>query len=101
MNTEVLEKKETKSEEALHAIAELCHKRSLVIIFSDLLDDPDKTDALFESLQHLKHNKHEVILFHVTDKKNEIDFNLGIVRNSTTKSCFFIYYSYVQKSQSR
>ena len=70
------EKKETKSEEALHAIAELCHKRSLVIIFSDLLDDPNKTDALFESLQHLKHNKHEVILFHVTDKKNEIDFNL-------------------------
>ncbi len=70
------EKKETKSEEALHAIAELCHKRSLVVIFSDLLDDPDKTDALFESLQHLKHNKHEVILFHVTDKKNEIDFNL-------------------------
>jgi DNA-binding sugar fermentation-stimulating protein len=46
------------------------------MIFSDLLDDPDRTDKLFEALQHLKHNKHEVILFHVTDKKNEIDFEL-------------------------
>ncbi len=69
-------KKETNSEEALHAIAELCHQRSLIVIFSDLLDDPDKTDKLFEALQHIKHNKHEVILFHVTDKKNEIDFEL-------------------------
>jgi uncharacterized protein (DUF58 family) len=69
-------KKQTDSETALHAIAELCHQRSLIVIFSDLLDDPDKTDKLFEALQHLKHNKHEVILFHVTDKKNEIDFEL-------------------------
>ncbi len=69
-------KKQTDSETALHAIAELCHQRSLIMIFSDLLDDPDRTDKLFEALQHLKHNKHEVILFHVTDKKNEIDFEL-------------------------
>jgi uncharacterized protein (DUF58 family) len=69
-------KKQTNSEEALHAVAELCHQRSLIIIFSDLLDDPEKTDKLFEALQHIKHNKHEVILFHVTDKKNEIDFEL-------------------------
>ncbi len=69
-------KKQTNSEEALHAIAELCHRRSLIVIFSDLLDDPDKTDSLFEALQHIKHNKHEIILFHVTDKKNEIDFDL-------------------------
>lgn len=61
---------------ALDAIAELSHQRSLVIIFSDLLEDPTKTDELFQALQHLKHRKHEVILFHVTDKKNEIDFNL-------------------------
>ncbi|MEZ4889958.1 MAG: hypothetical protein R2779_05160 [Crocinitomicaceae bacterium] len=26
-------------------------------------------------MQHLKHNKHEVIVFHVVDKKTEIEFN--------------------------
>ena len=46
------------------------------MIFSDLLDDPTKLDELFQALQHMKHNKHEVILFHVTDKQTEIDFEL-------------------------
>ena len=70
------EKKTTRTIQALHDIAELTHKRSLVIIFSDMLDDPDKKDELFQALQHLKHNKHEVILFHVVNKKAEIDFDL-------------------------
>ncbi|MBL4653322.1 MAG: DUF58 domain-containing protein [Flavobacteriales bacterium] len=61
--------------EALHQIAESIHKRSMVMVFSDMLDNsPEKNDALFSALQHLKHNKHEVILFHVVDKKTEIDF---------------------------
>ena len=69
-------KKKTNAIQALHAIAELCHKRSLVVIFSDLLDDPEHLDELFQALQHMKHNKHEVILFHVVNKKMEVDFNL-------------------------
>jgi uncharacterized protein (DUF58 family) len=69
-------KSTTNAIDSLHSIAELSHQRSLILIFSDLLDDPSKTDELFQALQHLKHRKHEVILFHVTDKKNEIDFNL-------------------------
>jgi uncharacterized protein (DUF58 family) len=69
-------KKDTNAIKALHDIAELSHKRSLVIIFSDLLDDPSKSDEFFQALQHLKHNKHEVIVFHVIDKKLEVDFNL-------------------------
>ncbi len=60
----------------LHDIAELCHKRSLVIIFSDMLDDPEHMEGLFEAFQHLKHNKHEVILFHVVDREQEVDFNM-------------------------
>lgn len=63
---------------ALHQIAELIHKRSLVIIFSDMLQtihDGDKIAALFSSLQHLKFNKHEVVIFNVTDKSKEVDFN--------------------------
>ena len=70
------EQKTTSTIQSLHDIAELSHKRSLVVVFSDLLDDPDKTEEFFQALQHLKHNKHEVIVFHTIDKKREIDFEL-------------------------
>jgi len=67
--------KKTSTVEALHHVAENIHKRSLVIIFSDMLDSRlGKEDELFSALQHLRHNMHEVILFHVTDKKTEEDF---------------------------
>lgn len=62
--------------QAIHTIAELAHKRSLIVLFTDFLDNPTKTDELFHALQHLKHNKHEVIVFHVVQKKTEIDFEL-------------------------
>lgn len=73
---DVNDKKKTSAVQALHDIAELSHKRSLIIIFSDMLDDPEKQDELFQAMQHLRHNKHEVILFHVIDKKSEVDFEL-------------------------
>ncbi|MEK6614667.1 MAG: DUF58 domain-containing protein [Bacteroidota bacterium] len=59
---------------ALHEIAESIHKRSLVIIFSDMMESGKKGEELFSALQHLRHNKHEVILFHVVDKSKELDF---------------------------
>ncbi len=62
----------------LDQIAELIHKRSLVIVFSDMLQtihDEDRISALFSSLQHLKFNKHEVVVFNVTDKSKEVEFN--------------------------
>lgn len=62
--------------QALHDVAELCHKRSLIVIFSDLLDDPAKLDDFMQAIQHLKHAKHEVIIFHVVDKKTEVNFDL-------------------------
>lgn len=67
--------KQTCATEALHVIAENTHKRSLIILFSDMFDNSDKKEELFSALQHLKHNKHEVILFHVVDQKKEIDFD--------------------------
>lgn len=66
--------KKTAVADTLHKIAESIHKRSLVIIFSDMFDRAENPDALFTALQHLKYNKHEVILFHVTDKKYEENF---------------------------
>ena len=59
---------------SLHQIADSIHRRSLVVIFSDMFDDTEKEDDLFSALQHLKHAKHEVILFHTVDKAKEIDF---------------------------
>lgn len=68
--------KKTLVTDALHQIAENIHKRSLIIIFSDMFDNlSDSTDELFAALNHLKYNKHEVILFHVTDKQKEMEFN--------------------------
>lgn len=61
--------------QVLHQIAESIHKRSLVILFSDMFDSAENTDELFKALQHLKHNKHEVIVFHVMDNDTELDFN--------------------------
>lgn len=63
---------------ALHQVAELIHKRSLVVVFSDILQTvnaPEKIEELFSALQHLKYNKHEVIIFNVVDKDREVDFN--------------------------
>jgi uncharacterized protein (DUF58 family) len=64
----------TKVGDVLHEIAEKIHKRSLVVIFSDMFDGSDDTDGLFKALQHLKHNKHEVIVFHVMDNRTELLF---------------------------
>ena len=67
----------TDAVKGLNEIAETVHKRSMVVIFSDMLEDmnPDRLTELFSALQHLKFNKHEVILFHVVDKEKELDFN--------------------------
>lgn len=62
--------------DALHEIAESIPKRSLVILFTDMFDNSNNDqESLFSALQHLRHNKHEVILFNVLDKKTEVDFD--------------------------
>jgi uncharacterized protein (DUF58 family) len=67
-------RKVTRVKSALDEIAEKIHRRSLVIIFSDMFDESEGLNELFKSLQHLKHNKHEVLLFHVTDHETELNF---------------------------
>lgn len=59
----------------LHELAEKIHRRSLVVIFSDMFDSGENADELFKALQHLKHNRHEVIVFHVMDNQTELLFN--------------------------
>ncbi|MEZ4959526.1 MAG: DUF58 domain-containing protein [Saprospiraceae bacterium] len=66
--------KTTSAAKALHQIADSIHKRSLVVIFSDMFEQSEDAEAMFSALQHLKHAKHEVILFHTVDKSLEMDF---------------------------
>jgi uncharacterized protein (DUF58 family) len=69
--------KETKKTDTitfLHQIAEKVHRRSMIILFTDMFIEEDN-EKLFSALQHLKHNKHKVVLFHVFDKKTEVNFD--------------------------
>ena len=69
-------KRKGNSIDAIHSVAELSHKRSLIILFTDLLEDPSKQSEFYDALLHLKHKQHEVIVFHVIDRKLEVEFDL-------------------------
>ena len=65
----------TNTYHVLHEIAEKIHRRSLIFLFTDMLQADKKEEELFAALQHLKYNKHEVVLFHTFDGKLELDFD--------------------------
>ncbi|HRZ42428.1 MAG TPA: DUF58 domain-containing protein [Bacteroidales bacterium] len=69
------QKRLTSAAKALHEIAEAIHRRSLVVLFSDMFDTEADPAELFDALQHLRYNKHEVIFFHVVDQPGEIEFD--------------------------
>ena len=73
--------RKTKLTDVLHEVAENNHKRSLVIIFSDFFSEESRDD-LTDAFLHLKHNKHEVLLFNILDKKHEV--NLEFPNKPTT-----------------
>jgi uncharacterized protein (DUF58 family) len=60
--------------ETIHHIAATIPKRSLVVLFSDMFARPDQTEALIGALQHLRHNQHEVLVFHITEPQTEREF---------------------------
>lgn len=67
----------TGTAEALDVLAERIKRRGLVILFSDFFD---KQESIIEALRHLRHKRHEVLLFHILDPR-EIDFDFGAVAN--------------------
>ena len=69
-----VETKNTDTITFLHQIAEKMHRRSMIILFTDMFQSGNE-EALFNALQHLKHNKHKVVLFHVIDNKTELNFD--------------------------
>lgn len=66
--------KTTETYTFLHQIAEKLKRRSLVFLFTDMFQSDIAEEKLFEALRHLKYNRHEVILFHVIDRKKEFSF---------------------------
>lgn len=68
------QRKNTDTITYLHQIAEKIHRRSMIILFTDMFQSENE-EALFNALQHLKHNKHKVVLFHVIDKETELKFD--------------------------
>lgn len=67
----------TEITEALHLTAERLHRRSMVVIFTDALVKPSDRDPLMDALRHLRHCKHEVLLFHTLHHAQEVEFNFS------------------------
>ncbi len=56
----------------LHQTAESIKKRGLIILISDLFDDPED---ILTGLQHFRYKGHEVIVFHILDSQElTLDF---------------------------
>jgi uncharacterized protein (DUF58 family) len=59
----------TQVADVLHQVAETVRKRALIVVISDLFDDPDRVNL---ALAHFRKQHHDVIVFHVLDP-TEID----------------------------
>ncbi len=66
--------RKTKISGIFHHIADNLPRRSLVVIFSDFLVDEPLEDII-AALEHLRYNKHEVIIFYLLDEKLELNFD--------------------------
>ena len=67
---------DTNIEPVLHEMAERISKRGLIVLCSDLMDNPEK---IINGLKHFRHKKQEVIVFHIFDRKEfEFDFKSRI-----------------------
>ena len=64
---------DTQIRPTLDYMAERIKKRGLVILISDLLDDPAQ---VLMGLNHFRHNKQEMIVFHLLDRQ-ELEFQFG------------------------
>ncbi len=59
---------QTNVSQTFHELAERIKRRGLIIIFSDLMDDPE---SVMHALKHFRHKKHEVIVFHLLDPQEQ------------------------------
>ena len=63
---------DTRMGPAFHDLAERISRRGLVVVLSDLLDEPA---AVMQGLRHFRHRGHEVVVFHILDpRERDLDF---------------------------
>jgi len=67
--------RKTATAKVLHQIAMKFHRRSFVVLITDLFNQQEESDELFKALQHLRHEKHEVLVFHLLDRPTEEEFD--------------------------
>lgn len=65
----------TATASVLNQLAVKFHRRSFIVLITDLFSTVEKQEELFRALQHLRHAKHEIIVFHLLDKKTELSFD--------------------------
>ena len=64
---------DTRMAPAFHDLAERISRRGLVVLFSDLLDDPEEA---MMGLRHFRHRGHEVVVFQILDPRElDLDFS--------------------------
>jgi len=91
---------ETNVSVTFHELAERIKRRGLIIVISDLLDDPKE---VLLSLKHFRHKKHEVIVFHVLDRF-ELEFPFGksaIFRDMETKEEIPVHPQHLRREYKR
>jgi uncharacterized protein (DUF58 family) len=71
----IKDSRNTDSTNAIHKIAEMLNRRSMVVIFTDMISDEEHLDKQFEAYKHLKYNQHEVILFYLNEPVTEINLD--------------------------
>lgn len=69
-------KRTTATANVIHEVSERLNHRSLVVIITDLFENVEAHDELISALKHLRHRKHEVLLFNTLEKRSEreLDF---------------------------
>ncbi|MFM7596008.1 MAG: DUF58 domain-containing protein [Flavobacteriales bacterium] len=61
---------------ALNEVAQSIPKRGMVMVFTDLWSSGENEADFLSALSHLKHERHEVVLFHLYSRAVEQDFTL-------------------------
>lgn len=77
VNPDKMERRTTSIADNIHLLAEKMHRRSMVVIFTDAFVNADQHEALFDALRHLRHCKHEVLLFHTYHQAKELQLEFG------------------------
>ena len=66
----------TGTAQALHRVAEIVHRRSLIVIISDLIEGAESQEQVVRALRRLRHKGHEVLIFRILEGTTERLFNL-------------------------